>query len=385
MVKVQANDKLPPQFKLLPQPQKIEMLKGEGINFYELKSVYLSNVKKRPVMNGFLSSLPISLSEGDGSLVLKLDADIGLPSPEGYVLEISDKKIIITSSSEPGLFYGVQTLQQLIEDSNDQEIQMPSLKITDYPEIPYRAVHLDLKHHLDAGIYYYQMIDKLAAVKINAIIVEFEDKLRYRKHPVIGAQHAISVEEFAAISKYAQERHIEISPLIQGLGHASFILKHDEYKDVRDDINSDWVFDPLNPRTYEIQFSLYEDAIAATPFGKYLHVGGDEVGDLGKSELSKKSGKSPFDLQMHWLTKVSEFAKQYGRKAIFWDDMVLKLSGLYETTWDPTVNETEVRALWEKNRHILDNGLNLFPKDCIYMRWNYESPEIPGNLLPLDW
>ena len=54
----------------------------------------------------------------------------------------------------------------------------------------------------------------------------------------------------------------------------------------------------MNPETYELQFSLYEDAIAATPYGKYLHVGGDEVGHLGMSELSKKSGLTPIQLQM---------------------------------------------------------------------------------------
>ncbi len=380
-----APDELPHQFKLLPQPQKIEILSGVGMKYDDLKSVHLYNITTRPIMNGFLSSLPLSGSEVEGTLTLKLANDLMLPSPEGYVLEIANKKVVIESTSASGLFYGIQTLQQLIEDSQDQHVLIPALKITDYPEISYRAIHLDLKHHLDAGYYYYEMIDKLAGIKINAIIVEFEDKLRYRKHQVVGARHAISIEEFAAISKYAHDRHIEISPLIQGLGHASYILKHEAYKDVRDDIHSDWVFDPLNPKTYEIQFSLYEDAMAATPFGKYIHVGGDEVGDLGKSELSKKSGKSPFDLQMYWLTKVSEFADKHGRKAIFWDDMVFKLSGLYQTTWDPTVNEHEVRTLWEKNRQILDESLNLFPKNCIYMRWNYEHPEIPGNLLALDW
>jgi hypothetical protein len=378
-------EELPSQFKLLPQPQQIEMLPGNGIMYYDLKSVYLYNTEKRPVMNGWLSSLPLSVSEADGTLTLKLVHDLKLPSSEGYILQILNKQVVIQAATDAGLFYGIQTLQQLMEDSHDQGVQIPALKITDYPEISYRAIHLDLKHHLDAGNYYYQMIDKLAAIKINAIIVEFEDKLRYRKQQVVGAKHAISVEEFAAISRYARQRHIEISPLIQGLGHASFILKHEEYKDLRDDINSDWVFDPLNPKTYEVQFSLYEDAMAATPFGKYIHVGGDEVGDLGKSELSKKSGKSPFDLQMYWLTKVSEFAERHGRKAIFWDDMVFKLSGLYKTTWNPDVNEQEVKTLWEKNRRILDESLKLFPKNCIYMRWNYEHPEIPGNLLALDW
>jgi hypothetical protein len=57
----------------------------------------------------------------------------------------------------------------------------------------------------------------------------------------------------------------------------------------------------MNPETYELQFSLYEDAIAATPYGKYLHVGGDEVGNLGMSELSKKLRFNAYALPMQWL------------------------------------------------------------------------------------
>lgn len=188
-----------------------------------------------------------------------------------------------------------------------------------------------MKQHIDAVGYYYDVIDRLAQVKINAVIVEFEDKLRYRKAPLVGAGDAISVEEFGMLSRYAKERNIEISPLVQGLGHASFILKHDAFKKLRDDLASDWSFDPTNPETFALQFS--EDAIAATPYGKYLHVGGDEVGNLGMSEGAKKSGLTTMQLQMMWLNKVCEFATKHNRIPIFWDDMVFKLSDLYQTTW----------------------------------------------------
>ena len=97
-------DDLPPQFRLLPQPQKIEVLPGSGIRYHDLKSVYLNNTEKRPVMNGFLSTLPLSGSEADGTLTLKLVKDLGLPSPEGYVLQILNKKVVIESSSEADFF-----------------------------------------------------------------------------------------------------------------------------------------------------------------------------------------------------------------------------------------------------------------------------------------
>src|SRR5690606_11601884 len=145
----------------------------------------------------------------------------------------------------------------------------------------------------------------------------------------------------------------------------SFILKHEQFKSLRDDPSSDWVFDPLNPATYEVQFSLYEDAIAATPGGRYLHVGGDEVGSLGKSERSRISKMKAFELQMHWLKKVSDFAVAHNRIPIFWDDMVFKLSNLYRTTWDDKVDKESVEKLWNENQHLLNENLHLFPKNCV--------------------
>lgn len=373
------------RFKLIPVPQKIRVLDGKGLLYSEIKGVYVKDNGDRPVMTGLLADLPRAGYLSKGSLSLIIDKNLKLPSPEGYELEIVDGKVVIKAMESVGLFYGVQTLQQLLEDSQDQQIEIPSCVIVDYPEIAYRAVHLDLKHHLDAGHYYYSMIDRLAGIKVNAIIVEFEDKLRYRKSPLVASPNAISIEEFAALSKYAKERHIEISPLIQGLGHASFILKHEEYKGLRDDPASDWVFDPMNPATYDLQFSLYEDAIEATPYGKYLHVGGDEVGALGKSELAKASGMKPLELQMHWLKKVADFAQQHHRIPIFWDDMVFKLANLYETTYDSSIPAQEVAARWKKNAPMLEESLPLFPKGCAYMRWNYDDPLLPGNQMAIDW
>ncbi|MBA2562639.1 MAG: family 20 glycosylhydrolase, partial [Chitinophagaceae bacterium] len=373
-------------FKLMPQPQKIELLKEPGISATSLRSVFLQGTSTRPVLNGLLAALPLSTKSAAGVLVLNISADKKIPaSNEGYVIELRNNQVTISARDQAGLFYGSQTLLQLLEDARDQQIIIPACRITDYPDVAYRAIHLDLKHHVDAGNYYYKIIDQLAAIKINAVIIEFEDKLRYRKASIVASGNAISVDEFAAISRYAKDRNIEVSPLIQGLGHAAFILKHEQYASLRDTASSDWSFDPMNPATYELQFSLYEDAIAATPYGKYLHVGGDEVGNLGMSELSKKSGLTPIQLQMLWLNKVSEFAIKHNRIPIFWDDMVFKLSDLYQSTWDPSLPEQHVKDVWAKNSRKLEENISLFPKECVYMRWNYDAPDIPGNHKALDW
>ncbi len=373
-------------FRLLPQPKNIEVLNGTGLNSGDLQTIHLQSKAEKPVLYGELTDLPLSANNSSQTLSLMISKDKNIPeNGEGYVLEVGNKRASVMARTQQGLFYGCITLNQLLEDAKDQNMTIPPCKVTDSPDIAYRSVHWDLKHHVDSLSYYYQMVDRLAGVKVNALIIEFEDKLRYEKAPLIGASNAISIEDFASLCHYARKRNIEISPLVQGIGHAPFILKHEKYIPLRDDPKSDWAFCALNPGTYELQFALYEDAIKATPGGKYIHIGGDEVGNsLGQSELAKKSGMQPFELQMYWLNKVTDFAKKHGRIPIFWDDMIFKLSGLYETTY-LNFPVDEAKATWAENRHRLDSNLKLFPDNCVYMRWNYGSQYVWGNRAALDW
>ena len=252
--------------------------------------------------------------------------------------------------------------------------------IEDEPALAYRAIHLDMKHHMEKTEYYYDLIDKLARYKINGIIAEVEDKLGYERQPLVASADALSIEDWKKLSKYAKDRYIEISPLVQGLGHASYILKHDKYKYLRDDPESDWAFNPLLPETYEVQFDLYRDALKAMPYGDYLHVGGDEVHTTGRG-----SGKTELDLQLTWLNKVCMFAEENGRTPIFWDDMPIKYAGLYRPMFSTDFTRRQVDSMWNENEHTLLEYLELFPKNCIYMRWNYSHPQTPGNIKAMEW
>ncbi|MCK5102137.1 MAG: glycoside hydrolase family 20, partial [Cyclobacteriaceae bacterium] len=122
------------------------------------------------------------------------------------------------------------------------------------------------------------------------------------------------------------------------------------------------------------------DAIEATPYGKYLHIGGDEVHTTGRG-----SGKSPLELQLIWLDKVSRFAEDHGRIPIFWDDMPLKHAGVYRAMFDVKMSEQKVDSIWEENEHKLIAFLDQFPKNCIYMRWNYRASQAIGNGKAMEW
>ncbi|MBZ5855620.1 family 20 glycosylhydrolase [Flavihumibacter profundi] len=379
---------LPYPFKILPQPQKVDLLNGKGLKPGNLVSILLKGDSKLPVIGTLLSQLPVGKSAGKGTVALILNKTIAsLPSEEGYILAITRDRIEITAKGEAGLFYGCQSLEQLLEDARDNNIPLPSCSITDFPALSYRAVHFDVKHHLDHMNYYYESIDRLARYKINAIVFEFEDKLRYQLQPLVGAPQSISLDEMSALTKYARERYIEITPLVQGLGHATFILKHEQYAGLRELPWNHWAFCPLNEGTYQVLFDLYRDAIKATPGSKYLHIGGDEIGNIGLCPRCKPTAdkEGMMSLNLYWLKRVCEFAKENNRIPIFWDDMPLQHAGLYKTTWSDEVTAAEATEAWKKGIATLDSLQQDFPKNCVYMRWNYSMARQPGNILALDW
>ncbi len=378
---------LPAPFKVLPQPREVELLGGAGLNFGDLKSMELKGNLPRPLTGAILSALP-QMGRGAGVLSLQLSETADVPkSAEGYVLRISDGKVEISSRGQAGLFYGCQTLEQLLEDARDVGVTIPACKITDYPAMSYRGVQIDVRHHLDNMEYYYRSIDRLARYKINAVIFEVEDKLRFRRQPLIGTPNAISIDEMAALTNYARDRHIEISPLVQSLGHMAYLLKHPQYAHLREDPNSSWVFCPTNEGTYQVIFDMCRDAIEATPGSKFLHFGGDETGAIGKCPKCKAfvDKEGMLGLNLYWFNKVNEFARQNGRVAIFWDDMIFEHSNLYECVHDPSATKEVAVKAWEQNRSKLDANASKFPKDVYYMRWDYSMATQPGNIMALDW
>ena len=372
------NNEIQDNFVLLPKVKNIEF-SGESSSLNH-DSEYIFHSETNSDLPVLLDS-SFKLIKGDfenNNLSFKINNEIDIPA-EGYYLNISKNGIDITAKDEAGLFYSFNSLRQLIADSRDQNINLPVVKIKDYPSLKYRSIHIDVKHHTEKKEYYFKLIDELASIKINGIIVEFEDKLGYERRPTIAAPDSYSISWWKSLSEYANERNIKISPLIQGLGHASFILKHDKYKNLRDVSNDDWAFNPLDPKTYEVQFDLYKDAIDATPYGQFLHVGGDEV------KVIDRNGKKGFELNLLWLNKVSEFAKQNNRTPIFWDDMYLKHGGVWMVTRNTKLTKEKVDSIWIDKEERLTEYLDDFPKNCIYMRWNYFYPWAEGNLKTIDW
>ncbi|SOE23365.1 Glycosyl hydrolase family 20, catalytic domain [Spirosomataceae bacterium TFI 002] len=369
-----AQKKAESIFKILPSPQKFNLFGFSEISPKDLKTYSGEGnlTKVGTIVKGLTKSK-------NGIIQFKIDPKLNTRA-EGYSLKIENKKVLISAKDQPGLLYAFMTLEQMVEDATEQMVNLPICEITDYPLLNERFIHLDIKHHREKIDYYYNLMDDLSKLKINGIIAELEDKIAYKKHPIIASEDAISIEDWIKLSDYANERNISISPLIQGLGHASFILKHEKYTHLRDDPENDWAFNPLDPEYYELQFDLYREAIKATPHGKYLHIGGDEVHTTGRN-----SGRSALDLQLLWLEKVCKFAAENNRIPIFWDDMPLQHAKVYRSMFNTSLSQSEVDEVWAQNEGELLKFLDRFPKNCIYMRWNYEKPQALGNTKAMEW
>lgn len=365
-------------FKLLPSVQEIEYNNDlSNLNFENIKFAHSDNKTELPIRFDFTNHI-VNNKQSESTIDYSIESNLNL-NEEGYILNIFKNNISIIAKDEVGLFYAFITLDQLLEDSKDKNVNLPIVNIKDYPLLKFRPIHLDIKHHMEKKSYYFNLIDHLAKQKINGIIVEFEDKLKYELRPEIGAPDALSIDWWIELSEYANKRNIMINPLVQGLGHASFILKHEKNKHLRDVPDSDWAFNPLNSQTYDLQFDLYLDAIKATPYGKYLHVGGDEV------HLLKREGKSELELNLIWLNKVCQFAEKHNRIPIFWDDMPLKHAGVYRPMFNSEISMEKVDKIWEKNELNLMQFIEKFPKNVVYMRWNYQKSDTYGNQKAMDW
>ena len=262
----------------------------------------------------------VSAQSSKGAITLTRKGAEKRVGEEGYQLTASADGVSVQARTAAGLFYGTQTLLQLLK-KDGTSFSIPGLKITDWPDIKERAVHYDTKHHQDKKEYVQRFIRDMARYKINMLVWEWEDKLAYTSHPEIGAPGAFTVEEMQEFTRYARQYHIELVPLVQGLGHVSFILKWPQHAHLREIASSNWEFCPLKEGSYDLLFDLWEEAIKATPGSKYIHIGSDETYELAlcddckaKAEEIGKSG-----VYTLFINRAAKHLKTLGREVMAWE------------------------------------------------------------------
>ncbi len=222
----------------------------------------------------------VETTPGGARIILSLNGAPARVGDQGYTLETGGQELTIRARRAQGLFYGVQSLLQLVEPGREGP-RVAGMTIADWPDLQWRAVHYDTKHFQERREYVENFIRELARYKVNLLVWEWEDKFAYRSRPEIGAPGAFTPEEVRELTAFARRYHIQLVPLVQGLGHVSYILKHPRYNHLREIPSSNWQICPLKEESYRVLADLWSEAAAATPGSRFLHIGTDETWELG--------------------------------------------------------------------------------------------------------
>lgn len=324
-------------YSVIPAPQRVQLEDGDVVVDATWRldpgNVGLQRVAVRSLLADLKSFHTLELEPGAAERkVIRLGIAAGAvktgrePAIEGqaYRMRITPEAVEITGNAEAGLFYGVQTLIQLLRRDGAGRLLLPVGTIEDWPRLELRFLHWDTKHHQDRMETLKRYLDWAARFKANMIGFELEDKFEYPTHPVIGAPGAFTSAELQEIVNYGRERFIQVVPQIQAPAHMAYVLKHPEFAELRADGNnyqSNW----CDPRTYDLIFSMYDDVIRATQGVEYLFVSTDEVYYAG---IDPRCGK-PYNEEnrslawVEFVQRAYEHLKQRGRKMLIWAEYPL--------------------------------------------------------------
>jgi len=322
---------------LLPAPRTVTLLKGQvrlDANWRLGRAgVKADDIAVRTLRGELAREHGLKLAEGagDGGVVRLRLTDGAVKTGaadavrrQAYRITIAPKQVEVVANAPPGMFYGVQTLLQLLAGSGGEALLLPEGTITDWPRYPLRFVHWDTKHHQDRLATLKRFCDWMGRFKLNMVSFELEDKFAYPSHPVIAAPTAFTTAQMRELTRYALARHIQIVPNVQAPAHMTYVLKHKAFAHLRCD-GSNYQICMDDPKARKLIFDMYDDLCRATPGVKYFHVSTDEVYYAGICEKYRKP-YNPTNRSLTWVDFVraahGHLAKR-GRRIIIWAEFPL--------------------------------------------------------------
>ncbi len=315
-------------YSVIPTPQTVELETGEVV-FGEEWAVAgeTGGLAATSLIDDIALFHKVRLQRGSGGTAVRLsvragtvvtDSEPGVDR-QAYRLRIGEDGIEITGNAEAGLFYGVQTLVQLLKRDGAGRLVLPRCTIEDWPKLELRFLHWDSKHHQDRIETLKRYLDWTARFKANMISFELEDKFEYPSHPVIGAPGAFTAEQLQELVNYGLERHIQVVPNLQAPAHTAYVLKHPEFAELRADGNN-YQATLCDPRTYELIFSMYDDVIRATQGVDYFYVSTDEYYYAGIDQRCSEpyTEESRSRMWAEFARRASDHLAKHTRRPLAW-------------------------------------------------------------------
>lgn len=293
--------------------------------------------------------------------VVKPTPDLG---DEGYRLDVAAEGVKIEASTSAGLFYGVQTLRQLLPAASygtvalsGTNLDVPNVAIQDRPRFAWRGMMLDVSRHFYAKGEILKMLDMMAAHKFNRFHWHLTDdpgwRIEIKRYPNLtkigstenydtfrkpkdGQNHGgfYTQSDIREVVAHAKDLHITIVPEIEMPGHSGAAIASYPELGVWNQLRTPdpWAFDSSNLIAEESTVKFYEnvmDEVMKLFPSSWIHVGGDEV-DKGPwkknartQELINQRGlKNEEELQSWFIQQIDHYLTAHGRRLIGWDEIL---------------------------------------------------------------
>ncbi|MGA8539989.1 MAG: beta-N-acetylhexosaminidase, partial [Terriglobales bacterium] len=203
---------------------------------------------------------------------------------QGYAIRVTASGVLVAGRTAQGLFYGVQTLRQLLGTKGHGEtaLAVPALVIRDWPSMEWRGVSDDISRGPVPTLDYLKMqIRTLAEYKINLVGFNMEHVFDFRTQPLVSPKSAaLTSAEITELVDYARKYFIALLPEQQAFGHLHQFLKYEIYSDLAE-MPHGHVLTPTNPKTYDFVRQIYGEIVPLFP-GPFFHIGADETFELGR-------------------------------------------------------------------------------------------------------
>jgi hexosaminidase len=327
---------------LLPQPQQIHYgprqlrIRGLGIRLVadpstedrfaavQLSSC-LSDVAKEPVR--------VSQGEASGKLiVLKRTGEVGaLPLPgehpgpasrEAYSLKVTPDGGEVQATSSAGLFYGVQTLCQLIE-GNAAEAVLPEADVRDWPSLAYRGTMVDMSHGpLPTEAEIKRQLDFLVRWKANQYYLYSEVSIELEGFPLLNPEGRLSKDEVRRIIAYGRERHIDVIPNLELYAHLHDLFRVEEYSQLSD-LDHGVEFNPSNPGVMPLLSDWIAQVTDLFP-SPFVSIGFDETFQIEMAVKQQGTSATATRLFVKQLTDVTRLFQQRGKQVMAWADIMVR-------------------------------------------------------------
>ncbi|MFZ2322728.1 MAG: family 20 glycosylhydrolase [Ignavibacteriaceae bacterium] len=296
----------------------------------------------------------------DNSIVLKLSNSNPELGSEGYVFKSTEKKLVIEANELNGLFYGIQTLRQLLpvgieSKSKVQSIdwKIPCVEIKDKPQFVWRGLNLDCCRHFMSKDFVKRYIDLLAYHKMNILHWHLTEdqawRIEIKKYPELTNKGAwrkydndsvyggyYSQEDIKEVVKYAASRFVTVVPEIEMPGHSTAAISC--YPEISCtggpfNVGTLWgiyydIYCAGNEKTFHFLEDVIGEVVELFP-GKYIHIGGDEVPKERwencpkcQARIKSENLKDEHELQSYFVKRMEKFINSKGKQIIGWDEIL---------------------------------------------------------------